>query len=632
MPRAGLDPSWVAVLSHAYNKGWQFGADIVFTFGPFGFIYANLFDPLHFTTTLAIWCVLAIVFASCVTFLLNRRRPFECAIVLLSLFLGLRSSSVDPMLFNDPLLFLLPLLLVLTRAHPDRRVSRWLIAALLALIALSGLIKFTFALLGLATVILIEASRLRLRPRVPVYVLSYALLMALFFVAAGQHITNFPAYISGSIAITDGYSEAMQVFQEPGEIIRFVVMCVLFVAAACYLELRRNARRAARWSGVAPLLALIAFLFVVFKAGFVRHDIHALIAWSSLSAGIAVYSAHLLRMIDAFLWRTCLLIFCIVAAATALLHHGGISGESPAEVATSHFGTGLVARARAVDDILRGDGLARLRQDYEAALSTIRDHHPIGDIAGSVDIYPWNAVIVLAHGLDYRPRPVFQSFAVYNEKLRALNRAHLGSNRAASTILFDVESIDGRFVAQDDGPLWIALLMHYEPAGAEPSQYLRLRRRAAPRAITWRSLATYKTTWSQPLQVPSSEHLVWVQIILEQPLHGRLVNAVFKSPVVELVLTLDDGTESRYRLVPGMARQGFLLSPTIDSIDLFSGLFDETRELHNLGPRVIGLRISEPEPRRLHWMYADEIKVTFQELSFKRDAFADGGPSSVPAR
>lgn len=45
MPNAGLDASWVFVLHHAFAEAWQWGKDIIFTFGPLGFTYAGMFHP-----------------------------------------------------------------------------------------------------------------------------------------------------------------------------------------------------------------------------------------------------------------------------------------------------------------------------------------------------------------------------------------------------------------------------------------------------------------------------------------------------------------------------------------------------------------------------------------------------------
>jgi len=45
LPAPGLDPSWIQVVAHAAQAGWQWGRDIVFTYGPLGYLaFASFSD------------------------------------------------------------------------------------------------------------------------------------------------------------------------------------------------------------------------------------------------------------------------------------------------------------------------------------------------------------------------------------------------------------------------------------------------------------------------------------------------------------------------------------------------------------------------------------------------------------
>src|SRR5207244_11236768 len=39
--KAGLDPSWGMVLVYAHRHGLQFGRDVAFTYGPYGFLISS---------------------------------------------------------------------------------------------------------------------------------------------------------------------------------------------------------------------------------------------------------------------------------------------------------------------------------------------------------------------------------------------------------------------------------------------------------------------------------------------------------------------------------------------------------------------------------------------------------------
>ncbi len=68
IPRAGFgtdsDSSWSAVLNYAHQKGWQFGTDIVYTYGPLGYLTSHHYSPaapaLQFITKAALGFVVAL--------------------------------------------------------------------------------------------------------------------------------------------------------------------------------------------------------------------------------------------------------------------------------------------------------------------------------------------------------------------------------------------------------------------------------------------------------------------------------------------------------------------------------------------------------------------------------------------
>src|SRR5205085_7179746 len=58
-------------------------------------------------------------------------------------------------------------------------------------------------------------------------------------------------------------------------------------------------------------------------------------------------------------------------------------------------------------------------------LASIRARVPRPPVEGTVDVYGnWQSVAI-AHGLDYRPRPVFQSYIAYDAALATMNADHL---------------------------------------------------------------------------------------------------------------------------------------------------------------------------------------------------------------
>ena len=59
LPATDLDASWITVITYGAGHGWQWGRDILFTYGPLGFLRHNVLLPERFWYALALNSVLA---------------------------------------------------------------------------------------------------------------------------------------------------------------------------------------------------------------------------------------------------------------------------------------------------------------------------------------------------------------------------------------------------------------------------------------------------------------------------------------------------------------------------------------------------------------------------------------------
>src|SRR3954469_9878313 len=65
-PTPGLDPSWRMALGYFFEKGLQLGKDVVFTYGPLGFIMGKTISGLQFWSLIVGQLALAVVSATVV--------------------------------------------------------------------------------------------------------------------------------------------------------------------------------------------------------------------------------------------------------------------------------------------------------------------------------------------------------------------------------------------------------------------------------------------------------------------------------------------------------------------------------------------------------------------------------------
>jgi hypothetical protein len=233
----------------------------------------------------------------------------------------------------------------------------------------------------------------------------------------------------------------------------------------------------------------------------------------------------------------------------------------------------LVKTANRIARLAIKPGLTSAR--HERAKAKIRYRQPLPTVTGPVDVYPWEMTLAYAHDLELMPRPTLQSYQAGDPRLAGRNVAHLARSDGPGTLLFRVGTIDNRYPSMDDGPSWPHILAGYRldnPKGP----HLVLRRARTQRSFSIDGLASHDLRFGESLVVNSPPGtLVWLKAEFDRGVVGRLAGAAYRGPILYTRIELANGGERWYRVVPGMAEAGFLLSPLVansrDFVSLMNG-------------------------------------------------------------
>ena len=281
-----IDSAWNLTLFWAHTPPIDFGHDLVFTFGPWGFIYHG-YAPEAARWHLAGWSLIGAAFFAGI-YQIGRRisanRWIGAAWMLAVIIVA--GLTVD--LSQDMRLFLPAwVLLWLQFAEPREKmtVTRGMLVAALAL---ASLIKFTVLLMAFPIIAIITAHEIAHR-RYPKILPAWMAFIAIFWIAAGQSIVSLGPWLMHGWELSSGYAQAMEYSQGDrggAEIALFLAGAVLFLAAVVVGLWQRCPRDTPRWRKclnlLPPMIALAASVFVLFKDGFIRQDIHEMVAVNSL--------------------------------------------------------------------------------------------------------------------------------------------------------------------------------------------------------------------------------------------------------------------------------------------------------------------------------------------------------------
>jgi hypothetical protein len=158
--------------------------------------------------------------------------------------------------------------------------------------------------------------------------------------------------------------------------------------------------------------------------------------------------------------------------------------------------------------------------------------------------------------------------------LAEMNARHLRGPHAPDTIFFSVQAIDGRYPSLDDGLSWPELLSRYNIC-ERVGWYLRLERGEKPRPIALEPLKRITARFGEEISIQENENgPLWAEVEIHPTLFNRLASLIYKAPLP--VITVNG--QMRFRMLPSLARAGFLLSPLVLDTVSFQNLAANPKE------------------------------------------------------
>jgi hypothetical protein len=549
---ASLDQSWRLALTEAARAGMRFGHDIVFTFGPLGFVLSGSADPVLAPLAVSLSLAVAGFAALCaVSALLRPAALLQRALFVVTFAVVGALATLDYVVLAG----------VVALFAGAGRAPRFAIPAGVAvgLVAAFGtLSKFTLGVDVLAagtavwaTFLVVGPARRRraaLRGAAAAYAAAaLALLAAWRFSPAAVF-----EYLRNAWRLAAGFSSAMAVSGPAVDVASAVALGIAIVAVAA-LAVRE--RKPALW----PLAAVT--LFLAWKHGFVRQDGHVVYYYETAAA---------------------------IAASVALAVRGSVPRYAGAAVTVAALVLLLTAYDRYMGFLPEIVSLARLENGAAYVFAPVAEQRATAagmkaalapDLLppeverrvsrGTVDVLTVETALVFANGLRWDPLPVFQSYSAYTPALDGLNATALDAH-GADTIFYEYSAIDGRAPFGEMPATTVRLACTYRastpaPLGVGPRFYALLRRAAAARCDPGETIGVPRASIGVPIEVPpvrSPREFVTVSLALRPSLGTRIRTALWRPSAVMLAVEYADGTQRVFRLVPATASDGIIVAPT----------------------------------------------------------------------
>lgn len=548
IPTDALDPSYRIALSKARLDDLSWGKDFVFTYGPLSYLSlklgwgANKLQLLFFD--LFICLNFFMVFYRS---FLAAKNPFVAVLLIAAV------SLITPAYPGGGSSILLLGFLVYWAIQSISASKLMADLMQLLFLVLAFYIKFNSGIIVIVFFVVTILYRLCVLKENRLWLASYLVISTLVILFSAWLLNvSLAQYFKSGLELISGYNDVMFIDTDPAEL-KFA-MLVWGLALLLFIS------SIAKGNGphIKKLFVFFLFfgsLYVLHKQSFVRADLqHTVYFFTFLPLFILAANDFLLpgqNTLSAAI-STVLVICCFYVSKRGT----SFSGDLENRLSKSDYFRQFSAY----------NSTAGLNLDTGQNQLPARIKHLVGD--HSVDVYPWNIHLLVENKLNYKGRPVCQSYTAYTPYLENLNFEFYNSDRAPSFQLYEYLTIDNRYPLFDEGKLNLTLLKNYSCADtftfAERKILLLQKRRSSK--IRFEKIKEYELSLTDSI-VPEKDHYYcW---FLESSLKGKLRSFLDHGAEISIAISLRNGETHSYRTSAKLLESGIFSDQFIGNTEDF---------------------------------------------------------------
>lgn len=224
----------------------------------------------------------------------------------------------------------------------------------------------------------------------------------------------------------------------------------------------------------------------------------------------------------------------------------------------------------------------------------------------SVDVFPWNIHLLIENNLNYKPRPVIQSYSSYTKDLEDLNFNFYNSETAPKFVIYDYESIDNRYPLFDEPKVNYLLTKKYTVVDTilqYDRKMLLLEKKNDFNEIKFEKQREYDIKISDFIKINEN---VYYEIDVNNSFQGKILSIIDHSPSLNIYISKDNET-MKYRTSKALLKSGIFKSKIIKNTGDYASLFvnDPVDNFSNI------IQIS---PDNFNF-FEDKIKITEYKIT-----------------
>jgi hypothetical protein len=546
MPSDGLDESFALGLNLAVKEGLIWGKDIVFTYGPLGYLSTCL--PVYVSK-------LAIILFS--LFIVSNGIYFINYLLRLStvksehFFLFTVLLYVGHFLFwKDAVTLYFYFVFHLLHFLKHKNFFSLVLGSVCALLAFYIKVNTGIILNALFVLFVVYVYFFRHWSLTKSGLLLFGHFFSLFILSLILN-TDLWDYLQNSILIIDAYNDAMVIAPSKWYV---PIDAVLIISLIALIVIRYFTYIVKSPHELFILSNVGLLIYVLFKQSFVRGDRGHMSAFFL----VIVFVVTLFILFSEFkpIKRSFYYLIIPIAFLSVQYFKDTIASRIYSSLPTAIFSEPKVKQ-----------------RDAKKMLTRALPESVIAEIGNStVDVLGYEISYVYFNGLNYNPRPVIQSYSAYHEKLIDLNYEKYRGNSAPDYVLYHFGTIDDRHPFWDEPRIYLALLARYSIVDTIPqteytNSMILFKRDTVDRSLEERVLLDTIIQFGQPFSIPDTEKVLYLRMCVEYSLLGKIRRVLYQPSLPYMKLNYADGDTSYHRAIIPIFRAGVPINKKVLTID-----------------------------------------------------------------
>lgn len=609
----GIDPPLSWVFNFLIHHNPELGKDIIFPHGPLAFVMYPLPVGYNLVITAILYFLAKGLFAF---FLLSARfahGPFRMLVSLI--------FTVILLAFLDFLLVLIGIVLLGYVNYLLTRQWGWLVIPVIITsvsVYIKAFVGIVCMLLGIAFIIILILEYFRNRKSIKIFIFIpfIPLCTMLVWVLLYGEIDGIVRYFQGMLELAGDNSAAVAYYPDNNWFVLGATALLTLILVTLHIK-----SRSARF-----ILLVAPSLFALWKYGMAREDFQH-------NGMFFLFIVMIILVFILFVDRYYKVTFVLGAAIIILMYLNLQNALYPEPMKIS------VTGFRQVKQMLTDYEYFADTCNAASERNTLRNKldSPLRNLIGTstTDVYPWDYSFIAVNHLNWVPRPVLQSYACYTPWLDNQNAVHFRSGAAPEFLIWELrkithdihdgtmESIDGRYLFNDQPETVLAILSHYRLERKQGGTFpvLLFRKRTEPLGYSDSVISTDTVTWNEWLDVPSGvDGLTKLKVQLKRNTAGDLKSFFYKDEACYMNYMLENNEIRMYRIVPENAVQGLWINPL---------LLNTENDLCETAVKKVMIRCSNPS------LMSQQIPITWEQIVFAREKaglMGEGGGCGVLQR